>query len=340
MWLLPMFEITTNNGTLFFTSLNPRGQTCEIIVLNNSFTGCWAIDGQSWNTEEHTMFTFINAVLVEDSGIENVYIRIQGMGESDGWHQKYFESDSEWEYGGFGTPVSRMKHTVDVQRPFNEEYDSPNMYIFGGYHGTYDESLLPHHAYPMNKTVFLNDLWKISLNGDTWENLDTRGLIETSDIFTTIYTHSNDAPSPRAGHVMFIIEDIIWIFGGYSYNKFYSDVWRYNTTLNMWCKHEPRGYNENDWPTPRAGHSWTYHKVSKRLYMFGGYGYETNNEERLWRQSKDHIFYNDLWYLGFNDCINDCSGNGRCHYQYCICDEGHFGDHCQHEACPDTVCIY
>ena len=76
-FLLQSFDFS---GTLFFTSLNPRGERCEIEVVDDTFTGCWADDGLAWDTEVSTEFTFDNGVLVEEGSREPIFVRLQGIG--------------------------------------------------------------------------------------------------------------------------------------------------------------------------------------------------------------------------------------------------------------------
>ena len=75
-----MFEITTENGTLMFNSLNPRGRRCTITVVNDTFTSCWASGGVQWDGPLETMFTFYEGVLLEAGAIENVFVRIINSG--------------------------------------------------------------------------------------------------------------------------------------------------------------------------------------------------------------------------------------------------------------------
>mmetsp|Transcript_12576 Transcript_12576/g.35526 ORF Transcript_12576/g.35526 Transcript_12576/m.35526 type:complete len:236 (-) Transcript_12576:152-859(-) len=48
----------------------------------------------------------------------------------------------------------------------------------------------------------------------------------------------------------------------------------------------------------------------------------------------------DLWAYDLNQCINNCSDHGNCHYGFCYCDSGYYGIDCSNSSCPGDFCYY
>ncbi|KAG0165408.1 Negative regulator of mitotic exit [Apophysomyces sp. BC1034] len=81
-----------------------------------------------------------------------------------------------------------------------------------------------------------------------------------------LITPKNEGPPPRAGHVSVIYENVLYIFGGNSYNRLYNDIWSYDLLTGYWTKIAAVGYI----PIPRENSSATL--VDGIIYVFGGRG--------------------------------------------------------------------
>merc|ERR1712196_464104 len=125
------------------------------------------------------------------------------------------------------------------------------MYIFGGYDGN----------------QYLNDLWVFSISSKTWTLLKPRGeLPSVRDSHSAVY-------SPDA--------NVMYVFGGYSVEVYFNDVWAYDVSQNLWRLLKPEG----DAPSERDRHTAIYTARSNSMVVFGGGG----NDD-----------LNDVWSLSFN----------------------------------------
>ena len=96
------------------------------------------------------------------------------------------------------TPPPRSSHTCNI-------IDN-NLYIYGG---------CGHGGVP------LQDIWTYSFNNGTWEELQPRGEI----------------PLARASHSSVVYDNrYIIIYGGWNFEKFFSDIWAYDIVDNHWTQ--------------------------------------------------------------------------------------------------------
>ena len=54
------------------------------------------------------------------------------------------------------------------------------------------------------------------------------------------------------------------------------------------------------------------------------------------------LFFNiveNLYILYSNECDNDCSGNGKCHFIICFCEKDFWGNDCRNKMCPKSLCF-
>lgn len=84
---------------------------------------------------------------------------------------------------------------------------------------------------------------------------------------------------PRAGHAGVFVSSMnsLYVFGGNSLNKFFSDFVRYNFNTSQW---EEVGGEAEPWPLPRHGHAMVAHGNS--IYLFGGVLGRGRHSSELW----------------------------------------------------------
>ena len=226
---------------------------------------------------------------------------------------------------------------------YNNDNNTDNIgFIHGGLYSDYTKN----DTYTDDVT-WERDLWRYTIidNNDViWDNMSYLNIIETDPI-DEIQTELNrwyKIPYPRMNHLLFHApnSDILFLFGGSNQNEWFNETWRYNISTNIWTKHEPPLWDTiNLTMNCMAGSAWTYIPSLNSLLLHGGYG--SNNKNLSFTT---HLtYYNDTYIMNFNQCNgypNSCSNNGKCHYQYCICNSTHFGDACQYDMCPGSSCTY
>jgi N-acetylneuraminic acid mutarotase len=137
---------------------------------------------------------------------------------------------------------------------------------------------------------FLNDVWKFNPNNQEWTYV--KGASVVSANAATYGTKGTAAvantPAGRRNMLSWIdATNQIWMFGGYnSANEFFSDLWKFNTTLLRWTwVHGPNTVDEDGVygtqgtgavaNNPGARHSTTgWIDSSGDLFLFGGFGYD------------------------------------------------------------------
>lgn len=151
-----------------------------------------------------------------------------------------------------------------------------------------------------NGTAAINDLWKFNPTSRTWtwmsgsKTLDSNGNYGTQGVEST-----TNVPSARRSPASWTDESgNLWLFGGYqsAVGGYKNDLWRYNPTNSQWTwmkgpkngKYASYGIkgveSSTNIPGGRVGDaSWT--DESGNLWLFGGYGYNSNSSGQL----------NDLW---------------------------------------------
>lgn len=140
-------------------------------------------------------------------------------------------------------PPSRTNHaaaTIDKK-----------MYLFGG---------MFKEATPMGceRLVFLNDLFVLDSATLTWTKLPQKG----------------DVPSPRCGHRMVSMNNLLVLFGGgcgEQWDHKYSDVHVYNPATNVWVKPKLAGQ------APVCTFTVTFTAGDVFFFVFGGQSMQDNN---------------------------------------------------------------
>lgn len=171
-----------------------------------------------------------------------------------------------WKYDISGKTWTNLTDPSTVTARSRQEmcYDSlrGDIYIFGG----------------MNETGYNNDTWKYNVAGGVWTKLATGGT----------------PPGPRGAHdiVYDSFSDDIYLFSGKDKDspseRILNDFYRYNVSTMNWTKLSlPAGKS----PPPRIHYGFTYDRTNLRIYLTGGYYYDTSS-----------TFFSDLWeYNPFTD---------------------------------------
>lgn len=104
------------------------------------------------------------------------------------------------------------------------------------------------------------EVWKLDAkNNYTWVNITTTGSI----------------PSPRSDYSIWILKDIVYLFGGAKdfYNTIYSDFYSFNISTLKWsfiAEYEPFGNTSN--PGRISGAATWVDSDTNALWSFGSYG--------------------------------------------------------------------
>ena len=147
-----------------------------------------------------------------------------------------------------GFPLKRWKHSAVV-------YQKKFVVIFGGF---------------FNSRNRFNDVWYFDTIALAWEN-----VVPPAAEFTPRGNHGpsataqKEAPPPRGAHSANIIEDTMYIFGGYGGTGYgrrdYNDMHKLDLATREWKKCAARGTP----PAARSGH--TACAVKSSIYVFGGW---------------------------------------------------------------------
>eukprot|EP01083_Nonionella_stella_P252216 869292_1 len=250
-------------------------------------------------------------------------------------------------------PPTRIAHAYCAHFDSSMLYPNANpnnlAYIHGGYHSDYDRS---------NESEFLRYLWSLQVDESNemvyWNNITYNGL-NVTDPMNEILTEWNRwhaVPFPRMDHLMIHIPNssYLFVFGGYSSNRWFDDLWRFDLNTQIWIKHTPPFFtnisNQTDTEhvSSRAGHQWTYMPSTHSIVLFGGYG----NDNKILGVTPHTDYYGDSWILNLNGCKgyaqnNECHKNeehGYCWYQFCICNDDYWGIGCEFNMCPNSECVY
>jgi len=166
-----------------------------------------------------------------------------------------------------------------------------NLWLFGGY--GFDGSM----------QGILNDLWKYDPSTNKWTWIKGDNIVNQPGVYG-IQGVANNINKPGARYVSTSwtdSNDNLWLFGGYGYDGsssgVLSDLWKYNPATNEWTWvkgnniiEQKAVYGQKDVAnvtnSPGARYiSTSWVDVSNNLWLFGGYGYDENNQGYL----------NDLW---------------------------------------------
>jgi N-acetylneuraminic acid mutarotase len=145
---------------------------------------------------------------------------------------KYNKNDSTWTTivpnNNNSTPISRNWHSSIV---FNNE-----LYIFGG-----------------KSNGYLNDMWKYDPVGNTWAQIQ--------------YLKKDFVPSPRYGHKSVVIENEMYVYGGYDSNGFTcGDLYVFHLVECTWRRIELSG----NVPAPCYHHTMCAIPDQQLIVIYGG----------------------------------------------------------------------
>ena len=199
--------------------------------------------------------------------------------------------------------------------------------MFGGYSDTnncpyyFDIFGNPGVCQSSPRADYIQDFWYFNFTSSTWR----------CDAPTTTAV----MPDKRQGATLVLVDDfLVYLYGGYTNNQYFSDVWRFNISSGFWTMQLIfRG--QNSLPNPRAFHSMHYWKPFNGFFVFGGYGSNSSGTATYFESD-----YNDMWYFNVSECPNACNGRGKCLYGFCYCEDEYYGTDCQNEQCPDDYCVY
>ena len=136
-------------------------------------------------------------------------------------------------------PSGRLQHAAVVH--------DKKLYIFGGEPDRYRQ---------------LNDLFYLDTTTMTWYQPKVEGI----------------APSPRVSVTGCLVNNTVYLFGGFDGNNWLSDLHTLDLTTNIWERRRTYGTT----PTPRCRHSANY--LQGKLFIFGGNDCDRsfNNIYTLW----------------------------------------------------------
>ncbi|XP_033100156.1 multiple epidermal growth factor-like domains protein 8 [Anneissia japonica] len=189
----------------------------------------------------------INTPSVDDlfpSGVMGHSIVVNGAGDSlilfGGYSFQDGSVNSLWKYNltSFSwSKVGNNQLTTPSARHFHAAaYSSDILYISGG----------------IADSGVLSDFWKYDIKQNIWTELQV----------------SHNIVPPLAGHTLTVIDDKLFLIGGYSPDRgFLSNFLVYDIPTGEWEKRTSQGTP----PTGIYGHSTVYHEGTAALYVFGGY---------------------------------------------------------------------
>jgi hypothetical protein len=167
---------------------------------------------------------------------------------------------------------------------------------------------------------FLQDMWYFNFTSRVWSDLTPK----TTSVM----------PIRRAQASMIMVDTFVFMFGGYTNNQYFGDVWRFNISSGFWTMQVIfRGQDDNI--LPRSQHTMVPLPHMNGFGIFAGYG--SNSSGTV---TNFEVDYSDYWLFNVTDCANDCNGRGKCTLGFCFCKDGFYGDDCQEASCPDDYCVY
>ena len=117
----------------------------------------------------------------------------------------------EWEWirtAGEDQPLGRYKHTTNV-------FDNTQLIFFGGFHTA-------EHR--------LNDIWVFDAVAYSWRQPNKKHNEESAKPCQLVNQEWANVPPPRGGHSATLIQDLLYIFGGYGG----SGGWNQDPTSASW----------------------------------------------------------------------------------------------------------
>ncbi|CAB3409044.1 unnamed protein product [Caenorhabditis bovis] len=147
----------------------------------------------------------------------------------------------------------------------------------------------PRHGH---RAVAVKDLMLVFGGGN-------EGIVDELHIYNTVSnqwvvpTIRGDHPPSCAAFGLTAIGTRILVFGGMvEYGKYCNDLYDLQATRWEWRKLRPRGYNGNQFPCPRLGHTFTACPSTQKVYLFGGLANASEDPKR-----NVPIYLNDLFVL-------------------------------------------
>lgn len=119
--------------------------------------------------------------------------------------------------------------------------------------------------------LVLDDFWKFSIIRQSWAEVDVNYLNAASA-----------SPPPLVGHTLTLIRDqdhdVLLLIGGFSpSNGFNHCVYAFNLTTSHWSILKASGTA----PFGIFGHTAVFHSISKSVYVFGGYAFQSNGKNEI-----------------------------------------------------------
>lgn len=149
-------------------------------------------------------------------------------------------------------PQGRYLHAADIHG--NE------IFVYGGLTGISKSN--------NSSLLVLDDFWKFSIIRQSWAEVDVNG--------------ASVRPPPLVGHTLTLIRDqdhdVLLLIGGFSLsNGFNHLVYAYNLTTSHWSIVKASGTS----PIGIFGHTAVFHSISKSVYVFGGYAFQSNGKNEI-----------------------------------------------------------
>ena len=220
--------------------------------------------------------------------------------------------------GAYGTQNAASANNLPGARYSASSWTDPsgNFWLFGG------------AGYDANGVAgSLNDLWQYSPSSGQWTWISGGSAANADGVYGTQGTASaGNAPGARYSASSWIdASGDLWLFGGYGYDSNgvvgkLNDLWRYNPSTGLWAwisggssanangVYGTQGSaSASNVPGARySASSWI--DASGNLWLFGGYGYDSNGVvgklDDLWRYSPSTGLW--TWVSGANAA--DASG--------------------------------
>jgi len=227
-----------------------------------------------------------------------------GVGFNDLW--KYDTINSQWTWMNGDATANQLSNyitkgianPVDASGPGSREYSatwtdsSNNLWLFGGFV----------RINVAGSTAYANDLWKYDTNLRQWTWMNGSNLVDQPGNYGNKGTAtSTNVPGARWVGTYWTDSGAFWLFGGIGFDSAsqkgnLSDLWKYDTTNNLWTwmsgpstKDQLGIYGRKgvadaaNFPGARSGAvSWSN---NGSLWLFGGSGLDQNGLG----------VFNDLW---------------------------------------------
>jgi len=196
-------------------------------------------------------------------------------------------TNSSGNYGTKGIPSpSNIPSAREIAASWTD--GDGNLLLFGGFAYDYGD---------------LNDLWRFSPNSGLWTWVGGSSTAGQAGVYGTQGTPSlSNIPGGRDSAGTWTDHSgKLWLFGGSSQQGSFNDLWQVDPSTNMWTwvsgsnlSNQAGIYNGQGtlMPGARAG-AVTWTDAQGNLWLFGGVGYDANNQVGL---------LNDLW--KFNPTTN------------------------------------